>query len=447
MAHLVAEGPEPQQRWSRELTEQTPIRLGRAPQQGWEVNWDRQISREHADLQLNKKQLTVQQLNGARNPIHYNGQSVSRCTVAQGEEFRIGQTTFRLVADAAQAEESDVASRTIGEYTLTRLLGAGGMGSVYLAVHQPSGQNVALKVLGPEQSANPDMVRRFQGEAKVASKLSHPNIVGIYEAQTVDGVAFIAQEFVDGIDIARAVAQRGALSIKRSLDVIRQVALALQHAHGQEIVHRDIKPSNLMVTREGTVKLADLGVARCLEDTGDGQITSLGTMVGTVDYIAPEQADDSHAADARSDIYSLGCTWYEMLTGELPFPEGGLTEKVHAHATRPAPDPRETNPKIPEGIVVVLARMMAKSPDERYQSIDELLTDIETDSLIQSEVSDSVLAALADSHDSVILTDAPVELLEVTCSGCGQSYRVRRQLAGKRLKCRECGKVIQAPAQ
>lgn len=447
MAHLVAEGPEPQQRWSRELADQTPVRLGRAPQQGWEVNWDRQISREHADLLLDNGRLTVQQLDGAQNPIHYNGESVSACTVSQGEQFRIGRTTFRLVADAAKAATDDEASRTIGDYVVDRLLGAGGMGSVYLATHQPSGRNVALKVLGPEQSANPDMVSRFRSEAKAASRLSHSNIVGVYEAATIDGVSFIAQEFVDGIDIAKAVAQRGALSIKRGLDVIRQVSRALQHAHEQGIVHRDIKPSNLLVTREGIVKIADLGVARSLEEAEDAGVTAIGTMVGTVDYIAPEQADDSHAADARSDIYSLGCTWYEMLTGQLPFPEGGLTEKVHAHATRPAPDPREFNPKVPEGIVVVLARMMAKSPDERYQSADDLLVDIETDTLIQTDVSDSVLAALADSHDSVKLEDAPSGPLTVTCGDCGKSYRVRRQLAGKRLKCRDCGKVIQAPAQ
>jgi len=464
MAHLVAEGPESGERWCRELPAGVNLRLGRSPHSGWDVEWDKQISREHADLFYEDEMLTVRKVEAARNPIHFDGETTPACALGYDEAFRIGRTVFRLVerppgetepADDNDDTDAPEASQQIGDYVISRPLGTGGMGSVFLARHKTSGQDVALKVLGPDQSKNPELVRRFQLEGEFAQGLKHDNLVEVLETGTADGRHFIAQEFVDGADIGQVIQQRGRLPLKRTVSIIRQLAEALAYLHRSNIIHRDIKPSNVMISRDGSPKLADMGVARSLEaDSDSSQLTQAGAVVGTVDYISPEQADDSHTADARSDIYSLGCTWYEMLTGSPPFPDGSLTDKINAHATQPPPNPRDLNPDVPEALAAVIDRMMAKSPDRRHQSIEELLEDLDTDTLVQEEVSNSVLAALAESSGEFTLEDeAPAKPaagdgpLIIRCKNCGRSYKVRARLAGKRLKCRECGEAIEAESQ
>src|SRR5258708_16372276 len=166
-----------------------------------------------------------------------------------------------------------------------------------------------------DKANNPRLVKRFKSEARSAANLRHDNIVDIYETGESDGYLYIALEYVEGTDVANLVHKRGMIPLKRSVEMVRQVANALEHAVQQGIVHRDIKPGNLLVRRDGVVKLADLGLARSLDDDVDTSITRAGTTAGTVDYMAPEQARDSKAADVRSDLYSLGCTWYFMLTG------------------------------------------------------------------------------------------------------------------------------------
>jgi serine/threonine protein kinase len=455
MAHLVAAGPETGQRWCRELPSGKVVRLGRSPGSGWDVAWDRQISREHAELVFDNDLLTVQKLETAQNPIHFDGEPTSACVLDYEDTFRIGQTVFQLVEQPPESSTGPADPQHIGEYVISSLLGTGGMGSVYMARHVDTGQVVALKVLGSEQSNNPELLRRFQLEGEVARELKHLNLVEVLGTGSTGDIHYIVQEFVDGIDVGQLISQRGSLPVKRSISIIRQLAESLAYLHENNIIHRDIKPSNLLISRDGTAKLADMGVARLLEEESDsGQRTVVGTVVGTVDYIAPEQANDSHTADARSDIYSLGCTWYEMLTGSPPFPDGNLTAKITAHATQSPPDPRELNPDIPAGLVAVIMRMMAKLPRQRHQTIQELLDDIATDTLVQPEVSSSVLAALAESAGEFRLETpqptteaATAKPLVVRCSNCGQSYKVRAELAGKRLKCRECGKPIKAQAQ
>ncbi len=251
-------------------------------------------------------------------------------------------------ADAPR-EPSQMAGRTsLGKYQIQRELGAGGMGTVYLAIDSALRRTVALKVLHKERAANETLVRRFEAEAQAAAQLKHENIVTVYDAGQCDGHLFIALEFVDGTDIHELVAKRGSIPLKRSLGYVKQVALALDHLHKRGIVHRDIKPSNLLMTKDGVVKLTDLGLARAVDESMQSNITREGTTVGTVDYMAPEQARNSQSADIRSDIYSLGCTWYQMLTGEPPFPEGSVTNKLYSHISKPRPDPRAFNQTVPD---------------------------------------------------------------------------------------------------
>jgi serine/threonine-protein kinase len=285
--------------------------------------------------------------------------------------------------------------KRLGKYVIQRRLGAGGMGAVFLAVDSELQRTVALKVLPRERAANPKLVQRFKSEGQSAARLEHGNIVKVYEAGEIGGYLYIALEYVDGTDVDALIRKRTFLPVKRSIDIIRQVALALEHADEKGIVHRDIKPSNLMIRKDGMVKLADMGLARAIDDTADTGITQPGMTVGTVDYMAPEQGRDSKLADIRSDIYSLGCTWYHMLTGSPPFPEGSVTAKMAAHATNPPPNPRTINRNVPEAVVAVIHRMMAKDPRDRYQTPQELLADLKQTMLGRQSVDADVLAGLA----------------------------------------------------
>jgi len=290
-------------------------------------------------------------------------------------------------------------AKKIGKYEIQKKIGAGGMGAVYLALDPSLKRACALKVLPQDKAKNPTLVRRFKAEAQAAANLRHENIVTVFETGEADGVLYIALEFVEGTDVANLIEQRGPIPLKRSVEIVRQAARALEHASQQGIVHRDIKPGNLLVRRDGLVKLADLGLARSLDDHTDTSITRAGTTVGTVDYMSPEQARDSKAADVRSDIYSLGCTWYFMLTGEPPFPEGSLTNKLRAHAETPIPDPRSLNPAVSEAVFGVIRRMTEKKPAKRYQTPGELLADLAATSLNSDIVSDTIMSDLTEEAD------------------------------------------------
>jgi len=289
--------------------------------------------------------------------------------------------------------------KQIGKYTISRRLGAGGMGIVYLAADSELKRTVALKVLSQDRANNPILVRRFKSEGQAAALLQHKNIVSVYEAGQADGYLFLALEYVEGIDLLEWVNQHGPLPVKRSVEIMRQATEALQHAFERNIVHRDIKPSNLMVARDGTVKLTDMGLARSIDETLDTTITRDGTTVGTVDYMAPEQASNSKAADARSDIYSLGCTWFHLLTGRPPYPEGSVTNKIAAHISSPIPDPRLIQSQIPEAVVAVIHRMLAKKKEQRYQTPAELLEDLNSPTLRWSQEAPNLLAMFGDDLD------------------------------------------------
>jgi len=300
---------------------------------------------------------------------------------------------------AAEGKPRGSSVKKLGYFKLEKKVGEGGMGAVYRAVDDNLGRIVALKVLPRDKAQNELMVKRFQAEARAAANLRHENIVGVYDSGEADGYLYIAMEFVDGIDVQELLIRKGLLSPKRSLDIIKQVTRALIHAYEQNIVHRDIKPSNLMIMRDGSVKLADMGLARSLSEGENTGITRAGTTVGTVDYMSPEQARDSRSADCRSDIYSLGATWFYMLTGQPPFPDGDILNKITAHAVKPRPNPQSLNGEIPDAIPELIERMMAIEPTERFQTPAALLDDLETANLSARAITSDLLAALADGDD------------------------------------------------
>ncbi len=266
----------------------------------------------------------------------------------------------------------------IGKYQVLAHVAAGGMGVVYKAVDQETGQEVALKILSPTLAARPSAVERFRREARHGAKLRHDNIVAVYEFGEANGTWFLAQEFVEGTDLLEFIQRRGKLDPEEAVPLLIQAARGLDWLHQNQIVHRDIKPSNFLITEvfgRKVVKLTDLGVARETADE-ECRITQAGNTVGTIDYMAPEQARDSGLADIRSDIYSLGCTLYHMLAGHPPFPDGSLSERLFQHLEAEPPDVRQFNPKVKLPLLVVLRRMLAKSPDDRYQTPTDLIRDL-----------------------------------------------------------------------
>lgn len=290
----------------------------------------------------------------------------------------------------------------LGKYEVLSRIGKGGMGTVYRAIDTDLQRLVALKIMSKDMAANPVMVERFRREARSAAKLKHENIVSLYDFGEVQGNHFLAMEFVDGKDLHHFVARKGKLDPVQARDILIQAARALDHAHRQGIVHRDIKPANFLISELPSgvqVKLTDMGLA-LIRDDRDAKLTKDHTTVGTVDYMAPEQAHNSRAADVRSDIYSLGCTFYHMLAGHCPFPEGSIPERIVAHFKTDPPDIRELNGLVPDDLVRILEKMLAKKPSERYQTPAALLSDLETPEVVLQPLERSALEELARDEEA-----------------------------------------------
>ncbi len=263
------------------------------------------------------------------------------------------------------------------DFEILEEIGRGGMGIVYRARRLEDGGTFAVKVIRKDRLQHEEAVRRFRREAQAAARLCHPNIVTVFDSDRAGDTHYLVMEYVPGITLERQVEEQGPPTIAQACDFLRQAALGLQHAHEQALVHRDIKPSNLMVTPSSAgfqVKLLDMGVARVLQLGGGSPGESLstlthgGSVIGTADYVAPEQLEDPHGADIRADLYSLGCTFYFLLTGQVPFPGGSLISKLDKQRWH-APTPPETlRGDLPPAVGRVVEKLMAKSPAERYQT-------------------------------------------------------------------------------
>jgi RIO-like serine/threonine protein kinase len=276
----------------------------------------------------------------------------------------------------------------LGNYVIVEKLGKGGMGQVYKARHDRMGRTVCLKVLRSVGRRSPEVVERFRREIKTHSALSHPNFIVAHDADEAEGIQFLVMEFIDGRDLSRRVKEDGPASVSDALKILRQTAAALEYAHEQGVTHRDIKPHNLMLAESGDdtgqLKVLDMGLARFkplpggpTDSTTRASMTASGVIMGTVDYMSPEQALNSRNADARSDIYSLGCTMYFLLTGETMFAGETLMEKIIAHREQPHPKLREQVPEVSAGLDAVFQKMVARNPDDRYQTMKQLGEDLE----------------------------------------------------------------------
>lgn len=286
----------------------------------------------------------------------------------------------------------------LGSYRLLRPLGKGGMGVVYLGEHHVMKRLMALKILPPEASQDERRIERFKSEARACAQLDHVNIVRAYDFAGAGDKLYIVMEYVDGIDLHLAVQRDGLMSIPDAVDALIQATEGLAHAHERGIIHRDIKPSNLLLRTDGVVKVSDLGLAR-IGWTDDDQEQK--RMLGTADFIAPEQAIDSKAAGTRADIYSLGCTFYYLLAGRPPY-DGTAAQKLAKHQTAPVPDVREERSDCPAAIAELLMRMMAKKPEDRPKSAVELLSQIKRIGQVAGEPSPRHARVVEPASDTVI---------------------------------------------
>jgi serine/threonine protein kinase len=263
--------------------------------------------------------------------------------------------------------------RRLAHFELLEPIGVGGMGAVLRARDTQLDRPVALKVLPPDLAQDAENIRRFHQEARAAARLDHENIARVFFCGEDQRLHFIAFEFVEGDNLRTILERRGRLPVGEAIHYALQIAAGLSHASQRGVVHRDIKPSNIIITPAGRAKLVDMGLARSQHAHPDAALTQSGVTLGTFDYISPEQALEPRDADVRSDIYSLGCTLYHMLTGQPPVPEGTAAKKLHHHQHIKPPDPRQLVPGLPDEVAIILDRMMAKQPKDRYQNTDQLV--------------------------------------------------------------------------
>ncbi len=275
-------------------------------------------------------------------------------------------------------------------YTLIEEIGRGGMGVVYKARQESTGEIVALKVIRKERLGGGDLVSRFRREALAAARVQHPGVVRLNEVGIDGDPLFLAMEYVPGLTLQQLVEKQGPLPLGMACDFIRQTAQGLQHAHDQGLVHRDIKPANLMVIAptglplppRPVIKVLDLGVARLTplssQDLALTTLTRDGSVIGTPDYIAPEQLEDARTVDGRADLYALGCTFYFLLTGQVPFPGGSLIQKLDKQRYQMPVPVNQVRQEIPSAVATIVRRLMAKHPDDRYPSPGDLVGVLET---------------------------------------------------------------------
>ena len=300
------------------------------------------------------------------------------------------QTAEQLVAElvkqnqltAFQAErvsEGELESLVLGGYTILDKIGAGGMGQVFKAQHRKMERAVAIKMLPPSMTKDAVALARFQREVVAAAKLRHPNIVAADDADEANGVHFLVMEYVDGKDLSVLVKKNGPFPVAKAVNYILQAAKGLEFAHKKGVIHRDIKPANLLLDGEGTVRILDMGLARIEEGDGhvQAELTGTGAVMGTVDYMAPEQGLSTKHADARADIYSLGCTLYYLIAGKPTYDGETVAAKLVAHHTHPVPSLRDAKPDVPKQVEAVFKKMVAKKVEDRYQTMSQVVADLE----------------------------------------------------------------------
>ncbi|GMV83266.1 MAG: hypothetical protein AMXMBFR7_44500 [Planctomycetota bacterium] len=292
------------------------------------------------------------------------------------------RSSSRRAASPAPAEASPAAApaakskrQTLGSFELIRQLGEGSMGAVFEAQDQEQNRRVALKVLPKNLASDAEFLARFKREVKTLSALNHPNIVAYLGAGQTGGYSYLSMEFVDGKSLSQRLKREKRIPEADALHICKEMAQALAYAHNLSLIHRDIKPENVLLTSDGRVKLIDFGLGKSQEDTS--KLTAVGMSIGTPHYLSPEQALGKEHIDHRADLYSVGATLFQMLTGQVPFDHASSTQVMVMHVKQPPPDPRSLVPGISRGAAQLTLKLLAKEPEQRYASADELIAALE----------------------------------------------------------------------
>ncbi len=330
---------------------------------------DSMASRAHCHIRRDGKLWSLIDL-GSRNGTLLNDKRVTERQLVFGDRIRIGQVEYVLVKMPGDVELKDLLSK----YEVGEKLGEGGMGIVYKAMQRSMARAIAIKILTPKYASRPKFVDQFIREARAAGQLNHPNIIQVHDVGTENDIHYFSMEFVDGSTCMQLLKADGPFAVPEALEITRQVARALDYAHSHRLIHQDIKPDNIMIGPGNLVKLADLGISKTFDEAeseGDGK-----KVMGTPHYMAPE-AGLGKKIDHRVDIYSLGATLYHLLTGKTPYHGTNATEVLKAHVMDPLPPLQDLNPEVSDDVCALVERMMAKKPEERYQTAAEVITEIE----------------------------------------------------------------------
>jgi eukaryotic-like serine/threonine-protein kinase len=333
----------------------------------------------YGQLAIEGRLITPDQFDVAMDKVKQSAKGLSEVLVAEGwvdktTAERLTKALRRIMRDErAKSEGGMLVKKQIGGYKLLRRIGEGGMGEVYLAEQLTMHRTVALKILHNKWADDEEFRKRFLLEARAAGKLSHVNLIQVYDVGKYQGKYYFSMEFVDGVTVEDLIRHEGVLDFEKAIDICLQVSQALKYLASHNIVHRDIKPANMMMTKDGTVKLGDFGFIQSVFDT---ELMQEGTTIGTPDYISPEQARGERNLDVRSDIYSLGASLYHMLTGATLF-SGSCSKVMRDHIDTEPPDIAALRKEVPKDLTRILKKMVAKQPIDRYQSPDDLIKDFE----------------------------------------------------------------------
>ena len=333
----------------------------------------------YGQLAIEGRLITPDQFDIAMDKVRDSKKPLADVLVAEGTidgttAERLTKALRRIVRDErAKSEGGMLMNKQIGGYKLVRRIGEGGMGEVYLAEQLTMHRTVALKILHSKWADDEEFRKRFLLEARAAGKLSHQNLIQVYDVNKYQGKYYFAMEFIDGVTVDDLIRHEGPLPVEKVIDICMQVCQALKYLATHNIVHRDIKPANIMVTKDGTVKLGDFGF---IQSVWDSELMQEGTTIGTPDYISPEQARGERNLDVRSDIYSLGASLFHMLTAKTLF-AGSCSKVMRDHIETEPPKVEDLRKDLPKDMIRVLKKMTSKQPIDRYQSPEEVIKDLE----------------------------------------------------------------------